>query len=71
MINIMLSMTKLNTLLLTLLLIHIASPAITDFWNNDPVDSATLECLQQTGYLDEAFVLAEFNPTNQRWQTYV
>lgn len=61
----------LKNLVLVLTLAQLTLNAITDFWSNEPADQDTLQCLKRKGYLEEAFVFSEFNPSDQKWQTFV
>lgn len=61
-------MCKLNSKLLLLCLLPLAMAGITSFWDMNPTDSPTLDCLRNSGYLAEAFTLTVFYPQENRWK---
>jgi hypothetical protein len=62
---------QLILLVLISLQVFVARCSITDFWDNRDVDKSTLQCLQQNNYLEEVFVLATLDPTQNQWSTNV
>lgn len=64
-------MIQLNSKIVLLCLLPLALTGITNFWDMTPIDSDTLHCLADSGYLEEAFALAVFQTQTQDWQVAV
>lgn len=60
-----------NSALVLAFILPLSMAGITNFWDMTPIDSETLHCLKENGYLDEAFALTVFDYRSQKWKMTV
>ena len=60
-----------SQLYLLLVMLPLAMAGITNFWDMTRIEREVVVCLKQEGYLEEAFVLANYDGESQKWEVAV